>query len=160
MLAKNDRFTSNPYFPKIYDIQIKKIPLEPDDPTTLYDYVWAVEMERLYEFGDVSDDEAFMLGNRIFYDYKSITKEIIKDEAKNNEKEILVAHLYNLITTFKPVKYSTSIKDPQFKKAILLIRALRSKNESMFYDIHSANIMIRRTPAGPQLVITDPLGYS
>lgn len=181
LLAKNDRFTSNPYFPKIYNIQVKKFPVAPDDPTTFYDHVYAVDIERLHEWGTLSHKEALMVGEKIFYDFKQVASHHIKDNTvksnrprplKNTQKQlvhvnwrgVLMDFIRGIVGPLFPEKQSTIIKDPNFKKTILLIRSLKTKAGKgdgwMFYDIHSGNIMIRRAPGGPQLVFTDPVGHS
>lgn len=59
----------------------------------------------------------------------------------------------------RPTDTFTAVVDPQLKQALMIIRSIlrRDAGESIFADIHSGNIMCRRTAAGPQLVITDPL---
>ena len=181
LLAKNDRFTSNPYFPKIYDIQVMKFPLEPNDPTTFYDHAYAVDIERLHKWKTLSDKEALMLGKRMFHNFKRVASDHIQSNTvksnrprppKNTQEQLvhvdwrsaLMDFLDELIGALNPEEYSTIIKDPNFKKTVLLIRSLRNKardaEQSMFYDIHSGNIMIRRGPGGAQLVFTDPVGHS
>lgn len=179
LLAKNDRFTSNPYFPKIYDMQVKKFSLAPDDPSTFYDYVYAVDIERLHDWKTLSNKEALMLGKKMFHNFKQVASEQIERNTtisnrprppKNTQQNLVDIHwravLMSFINSFigalYPEKQSTIIKDPNFKKTILLIRSLKNKaksdDETMFYDIHKGNIMIRRGPSGPQLVFTDPVG--
>ena len=173
MMAKNDRFTSNPYFPRIYDVQVKKFPLEPNDPTTFYDYAYAVDMERLHPIttrADLSPEEARMLGNKMFNDWERIAAEHIKDHTierdrgkKVNWDQVLISFMYEFFdNSFRPKKKSSTIfKDPHLKQAVLLLRSMLRKSRAeggpMFFDLHSGNTMIRRGPGGPQLVFTDPV---
>ena len=53
-------------------------------------------------------------------------------------------------------KLIDELKDPLFKEALRAIAWLSNEHGSSV-DIHDDNVMIRRGPTGPQLVITDPL---
>lgn len=169
LLAKNDRFTGNPYFPRIYDVQVKKFPLDPNEPTTFYDYAYAVDLERLHDWGSISIPEAKMLADKMFYDFDKIASHHIQSNTKedHNGRKIkfydhaLMDFLHDLFNSFSFDKKLTIFKDKHFKQAVMLMRSLHSKTrdsgQPMFWDIHSGNIMIRRGPGGPQLVITDPV---
>jgi hypothetical protein len=179
MLAKNDRFTSNSYFPKIFDVQVKQIPLKPNSPDTYYDYAYAVDMERLHSLEDadsLSQKEGRMLGNKIFHDFERTMRHHIKNNTiRTNRPKVhpkeepkhtnwvgaLMDTIDVVIDSVHTSNTATIIKDVEFKKAMLLLRSLRQKTKSagshMFFDLHSGNIMVRRGPGGPQLVFTDPV---
>lgn len=170
-ISKNERFTSNSYFPKIFDIQVKKFP-DKRTHVTRYQYAYAVDMERLHEFNTLSQKEARMLGNRIFYNFDEIA--VGKDARKNlgsdmDWKKALITLIGRVVEwgADRTSRYTTSIKDVQFKKAVMLLQGLHRKawvgrNDpggmgSMAFDLHKGNIMVRRGPGGPHLVITDPV---
>jgi len=163
LLAKHDRFLKNPYFPKIYDIQVKTYEKDTRDY-----YTYAVDMERLDHWKSLGEEEALALGKRMFYDYERLAKERIKQskDMPNPHNEALMEFIRKDI--FKvwgdPSKigsHKTMFKDPDLKKAVMLIVTLKNAFEGMdksiFFDIHTGNIMVRRTPGGAQLVITDPV---
>ena len=174
LLAKNDRFTSNPYFPKIYDVQVRKF----SDSTTpsVIDYAYAVDMERLHDWSELSNKEALMLGKQMFYNFESIAKTHIeknswyKDRPSEGEHPRHMAYANALIDfieeifdsyKIKPTSKMTIFKDPYLKKAIMLLRSLRDKTRyegvTIVFDIHDGNIMVRRGPTGPHIVFTDPV---
>ena len=159
MLAQNDRFLSNPYFPKIYDVQVKSF-----DRNGREMYAYAVDMERLHDYkkGDaaLSDEEAEIIGNMMFYDFdKQIRKGTQKTFGLATALMVLITDVFRETSRNKH-NVMTKIKDPEFKKALLLLKNLRLKQEvrgSMAFDIHEGNIMIRRGRGIPHLVLTDPV---
>jgi len=59
---------------------------------------------------------------------------------------------------------ATNIKDAELKRAIIILRSFVNKSQSdsdinkrRAPDVHQGNIMVRRGPFMPQLVITDPV---
>ena len=190
MISENDRFTSNPYFPKIYDVQVKKLTTKDDNARPWEMYVYAVDMERLQKYDSLSNEEALMLGEKMFNDFKGIAHDMIEKKTveiddgarlafanplpkdRGREKRnaytwytgVLVDFIHYAITggSKHPSMTTTIYKDPELKKAVMLLRSLKSKADfkgiTLFYDIHDENIMVRRGPGGPHLVFTDPLG--
>jgi viroplasmin and RNaseH domain-containing protein len=49
------------------------------------------------------------------------------------------------------------IKDEHLIQALQYIKSVKDTNKDFALDLHDENIMIRNTPVGPQLVLTDPL---
>ena len=164
MMAGNDRMSSNPYFPKIFDIQVRRFYRK--DFTGKVNlsvrYIYAVDMERLLPFESLSQEEARMLGNKMFYDFERQTKPI-RHKAGSGDPSEPRDHFEGLDTMITAVfddwfreRFLTIIKDSRFKQAVMLIRKLET-DENIAMDIHSENIMIRRGVGGPQIVITDPV---
>jgi len=156
-LAKNDRITKNPYFPKIYSVNVK------EDEKGLARY--AVEMEALLDFDSLSAEEMQMLGERMFFNFHSMLKHYrarmnelgIKDAKLTDHKTLQFTLLKGMENLFSySSKAMTYIKDPNLKGAMLILSSL-VKKQNTNPDIHDGNLMIRRGPGGPQIVITDPV---
>jgi hypothetical protein len=158
-LAKNDRISKNPYFPKIYGVNIK------DDKNGRARY--SVEMERLLDFNSLSMEEMYMLGDKMFFNFYAFAKDararmrddLGKIDAKMQSAE--TASFAIMKAMERVIKYrakvETYIKDPNLKGALLILKSLIKNDSGVNPDIHTGNIMVRRGPGGPQLVITDPV---
>lgn len=164
LLAKNNRFIKNSYFPKIYDVQVRTYKEEGIEETY---YTYAVDMERLYDWSTLRDEEALMLGKRMFYNYEKLSKHFLEKASEYND--IVPQYRIALLEFIRHAVFDiwgeypkdvtdqrTTIKDTDLKKAVMLLKSLKAK-EGVGFDIHSGNIMIRRTSTGPQLVFTDPV---
>jgi hypothetical protein len=69
----------------------------------------------------------------------------------------LVRQLYNEYPNTSTVnKYKLKL-DPNLIQSFKIIKKLEKSNPTFMDDMHINNLMIRRTPIGPQLVINDPL---
>lgn len=162
LLTKHERFLKNPYFPKIYDIQVKTY--EKNGGTY---YTYAVDMERLDHWSSLSEEEALMLGKRMFHDYERLAKQHFKNNKGMPDQQRVSLLEFIRFDIFKGYgvrdfeTHSTVFKDSDLKKAIMLIQSLenvfKGADKTLFFDIHAGNIMVRRTPGGPQLVFTDPV---
>lgn len=159
-LAKNDRISNNPFFPRIYKIQVTK----DNEGRNMY----SVEMETLLDFGTLSSEECNMIGERLFFNYAGFerdalarAKEIASTERRkaisteSNAKFALLKAMGKCLE--RPEQVATYIKDPKLKAALMILQSLLKKNRNMASDIHEGNIMVRRGPGGPHLVITDPI---
>lgn len=159
-LAKNDRISNNPFFPRIYKIKVVKDKQGND--------LYSVEMERLLPFETLSNEECNMIGERLFFNYagferdalayaKEIASSFHRDAltTEGNAKFALLKAIEKCLRNLKEV--ATYIKDPKLKAALMILQSLLKKNKNFDADIHSGNIMIRRGPGGPQLVILDPI---
>lgn len=179
MLANNDRIMSNPYFPRIFDIQVKQFPGPhsrwPDDREQDM-FAYAVDIERLHHFDTLSNEEARMLGNLMFYNFErsgDIPKSRVeRPPGDDSKREAIVTRdytdglmkvLYDTFDRLNPAKRATTFKDPKLKQAVMLVRKVlndgRAKDHNFFADIHSENIMIRRGRGIPQLVFNDPVAH-
>lgn len=161
-LAKNDRISNNPFFPRIYKIKV----VQDNQGNDLY----SVEMERLLPFNSLSTEELNMIGNRLFFNYagferdmlarrKEITPKSYHDKVTLQDAQtarfVMIKALGKCLE--RPQDVVTYIKDPKLKAALLILQDLLKKNREFLDDIHADNIMIRRGPGGPQLVILDPI---
>lgn len=165
MIAKNDRMSSNPYFPKVFNIQVRSFYRKDftEQQNLGVEYVYATDMERLLPFDTLSSEEARMLGNKIFYDFEKkdrpgrtgsgSNKYDYRDELTDRIDDTFDEDFWS----GKPSRLATVVKDRYYKQALMLIKGMISKNDRMRMDMHSENIMIRRGPGGPQIVITDPV---
>jgi hypothetical protein len=71
-----------------------------------------------------------------------------------NNKTLVMKIRFSKVINFC-IKYKSYINDEKLSEfSEILLNNIRSRS---VLDIHSDNIMIRQTPHGPQLVITDPL---
>lgn len=161
-IAKSDRIQRNPYFPKIYSVKIV--------PNNRGRQAYSVEMERLMDFDTLSAEECVMLGERMFFNFAGFAKEYVA-----RRKEIVpTQHRDNVSMKSKGTagfvllkaiekcihhaeKVATYIKDPRLKEALIILRSLIKQDQEINADIHDGNIMVRRGPGGPQLVLTDPV---
>jgi hypothetical protein len=151
-VSQNERWKSNPYLPRVHSQKNYK------DPGGGASYV--VEMEKLVPFMSIEPEEVEAIIDRAFHNlppgkYADLPRqydvvEEITSAAQGNTTSI------------------RNIKDKQLLQAIAMISNIGSKryrgNEygkrssgAMHLDIHTSNVMIRRTSVGAQLVITDPL---
>lgn len=120
---------TNPYFPRFRNIRINKRGNKMQ---------YTVQVEKLFPLSSLYEDEAKALLRRM-YIHPALDDTIVG--AIND-------------AVFKP----KLIKDEQLLEAGRFIRRVMKKYK-LDDDMHLENIMVRRTPYGAQLVITDPLGY-
>jgi len=161
-LAKNDRITNNPFFPRIYKVRVVKDKQGKD--------LYSVEMERLQDFDTLSAEECNMLGQKLFFNYagferdmlarkKEITPTQHRDEVSLEDRGdagfVLLKAIGKCLEN--PEQVATYIKDPKLKAALVILQGMLKRDVGLVPDIHSGNIMVRRGPGGPQLVITDPI---
>lgn len=156
-ILKNNRMQSNPYFPKIYGMKVYQTPDEW--------YFYVVKMEKLYPLTDLSEDEMAAIVEKTLH-----IKHFTPDDASASLNDVDET-LRKVIATIergighgnhqnfpnkRDVTALTNIKDPQLKQAVMVSKQFTRSGEHN-NDIHSANVMFRRTQHGAQLVITDPL---
>lgn len=159
-LAKNDRIANNPFFPRIYKVKVVKDKYGAES--------YSVEMERLMEFETLSPEECNMLGERLFFNYKGFEREAFarQKEITPTERRDAVSREgnagYALLMAMRkcldyPEQVATYIKDPKLKAALMILQSMIKRDVEIVPDIHSGNVMVRRGPSGPHLVITDPI---
>lgn len=161
-IAKSDRIQRNPYFPKIYSVKIA--------PDIRGNQMYSIDMERLLDWDTLSAEECVMLGERMFFNFAGFAKEYVarrkeivpaerRDQVSLKSKGtagfVLLKAIEKCINHGEEV--ATYIKDPRLKEALIILRSLIKKDRDMYPDIHDGNIMVRRGPGGPQLVLTDPV---
>jgi hypothetical protein len=161
-IAKSDRIQRNPYFPKIYNVKIVR--------DNKGNQAYSVDMERLLDFDTLSAEECVMLGERMFFnfagfakEYVARRKEIVPTQHRDNVsmKSKGTAGFVLLKAIEKCINYgeqvATYVKDSRLKEAMMILRDLIKRDEDVSPDIHDGNVMVRRGPGGPQLVLTDPV---
>lgn len=161
-IAKSDRIQRNPYFPKIYSIKII--------PDKHGNQMYSVDMERLLNFETLSAEECVMLGERMFFNFAGFAKEYVarrKEIMPSQHRDAVsmkskgTAGFVLLKAIEKCINYgeqvATYVKDPRLKEAMMILRDLIKKDHDVSPDIHDGNVMVRRGPGGPQLVLTDPV---
>lgn len=172
MLSKNERISNNPFFPRIYDLKTFK---GKDSK-----YTYSVNMEKLQPMDTLSLEEVLMLGRNLFTDFDASMKqyraEIYPDlktpkrtdsEAENerlqhwyqgsmrNAAVDCLAHMFDVAMDYNS-GVATNVKNSHLKQAMMLIRKTVQSNQFVS-DIHRDNIMVRRGPTAPQIVVTDPI---
>jgi hypothetical protein len=126
-----------------------------------------VTMERLTGLLKFSGEELLNVLKRITGDSYSVEiSSLIEDYELYRNKYDIIDLIINLIgIAINPKNYpelpkhfkGLKIEDPELMKAIKIVRNL--VDQGYTDDIHDANIMARRTPYGPQLVMLDPLAF-
>ena len=136
----------NPYFPKVTSIQQVKAPAKDN-------IMFAIYMEHLAESTDGSAVETETMFRTIF------TEKYLERFSGRYAKGIGLAHhlASHVSSALEGNVHHSSIKDKHFLNAASLINKIYNRVPQVGIDIHSGNIMIRRTETGPQLVITDPV---
>ncbi len=136
-LIKHDLIDSNPHFPRVYNI--KKI--VDKNGKEIYKY----RMERLEQMGDLNDDikETILKQNFDTTDYGGWPVD---------DYDRLAA---DILSRAVRLKHPDRIKQSSLKEAVLTLYEIYANN-SWTVDLHRYNFMIRRTPTGFQIVLTDP----
>jgi len=171
--------SSNPYIPRFFNVRAYDLK---DSTENLGTYI--AEMETLHKFDSLNIEELLYVGDKAFFEFENIVNRkerfnrglssgrASKKYHKSNSsltrqktsfprgKNIMEDALIHLLEyAFIGTNSLTNVKDPLLKQAIMFIKKIniQMNKKIQIFDIHEGNIMVRRTPAGPQLVITDPL---
>lgn len=120
----------NPYFPRVYN---KNIDSSSTASTTL---------EKLEPISKLRPEEVGSISQKIFG----------TDEITN------VGRLAEIIEKSIEQKKVEGALDDEYIKAVYILHRI-AKKENLIVDVSDENIMIRRTPIGVQLVITDPFSH-
>jgi len=150
-----------PVFPQINYIQIYQY--QTHEPDHYPEYYYKVGMERLHPSSDLSKEEWIHFINRLTQPYKMIDL----DNLDAMELGTIFVSKLQTLTNFgyfdfpdeeeKTVKIKLNdIKDQYFRIAI---RTMKKEGKRFNLDLHRENYMFRRTPYGPQIVLTDPFSY-
>lgn len=138
-ISKNDELKSNPFLPRIYAIRSLK-----DDHGNRK---LSANIERLVNAVQIENEDPDMLA-----DY--ISTIVDTDSTPKSFNLTLIEYLAKILQIAAARGNYTNIKNDQLKEALAFIHEM---SEFFWLDIHSGNIMFRRTKYGIQLVITDPL---
>jgi hypothetical protein len=134
---------SNPYFPRIYVIELKKDPKGKIIPN--YD------IEALSNGDDFSFESLLSLAKRMYKDFPTMTEE--HDGGILGLRRKMAEYMRDSVRA----NDFSAIRDNNLKGALMLVAKIIKSNENFMCDLHKDNIMFRGTPNGPQLVITDPI---
>jgi hypothetical protein len=159
-LLKYPGLKKNPYLPRIHSV-------EHDDDNSVVEY----EIERLHPFDDPKishPDMLWAICNKMFtpQQVKWMKEDVDLEPTQRDPREehvVLRRAIAEVIAMCIPGgNLDDTIKDPQLKQAINVVRAVlrHNRGSGVYTDIHSDNIMWRMTGTMPQLVITDPLYQS
>ena len=134
----NHEDNSNPYFPKFRGITIYE---DPDGGI-----VYSAQMERLFPMRKLRRRE----------------KVAVLEKMLGDREEAGVSEFTSISSVIREVIQGYDIKnhvvDEELIKAAEFINHVAKKHK-IGNDIHDDNIMIRRSPYGSQVVITDPLSF-
>jgi hypothetical protein len=134
----------NPFFPRIYNAKLYRNRNYKSTQQKI-EYFMMVQIEKLTP-----------ISQKNIYDIlPSIFKQIGVNPTKEkyDDNDIYTQALLDMdVSELKEL--STRSKNPKFKEAINLLAPYITRYGN---DLHDENLMIRLTPHGPQLVITDPI---
>lgn len=156
-IFKNNRMASNPYFPRVYDLRI----IDHSKSRSMSDDEYVAEIEELYSFDDLSPDELNAIGDKIFHDWQGIKdRNYIVDRSSDLSSNLAVT-IQSMLANRSDDEFLSQVRDKHFIQAIAIISNISKKaggKTGIYPDIVTQNLMVRRTPVGPQLVLSDPLG--
>jgi hypothetical protein len=143
LLACKKYANSNPYLPRIESIK-----------TVNYDgsrLLYTITMEALEEFNWIEEEG-----------YDVILDKLFGEGPPTDEADIDAGVVARAISKMVRTGNFNGVVDKSFIQVANIIRAVANRVSPKggiedLIDLHSGNMMIRRTSVGPQLVITDPL---
>lgn len=125
----------NVHFPKVY--KVKTVTDAGGERKNFY------EIEKLYPLRQMTDEELASISENVFGSSYTLVPSNIAERIE-----------YAVTDT----AWREKIKSESLKNAIEALVKI-SKESDFSLDIHEDNIMFRRTPHGPQLVISDPFSF-
>lgn len=129
----NDRMSSNPYFPRVYNLKTYK------------NGSYVIEVEKLQRL-DQFDIEMLHAAGRQMFTHWPETNQMDSFNAARRISEMI----------WDALTHTNYVKDEQLKQALYLIKLIhRTKKAGL--DINSNNVMGRQTSYGLQVVLSDPL---
>lgn len=134
-IVNDELMSKNPFFPRIYSVDTTV-----DKEKKLH---YKIEMEQLYHLKELSQVELNALYNNI-----------IGLDTKKEITPILLAKTVSGLVDNPTRAPKTANK--KFINAAKIIKEI-SLSIPAYIDLHANNMMVRRTPFGYQLVLTDPL---
>jgi hypothetical protein len=152
-----------PVFPQIHSIEIFQ---HQDKQYSSYGpvYCYKINMERLYNVGDLNEKEHEFLLHRLLG--RELTTQERQTLVMNNNllpwfyTDILQSLAWNgKVEQAGGITLNLKISDIHDRYLQTALTAIKSvkKVKKASMDLHSGNVMYRRTPYGVQPVITDPL---
>jgi hypothetical protein len=137
-----DYAKENPFFPRVYGVTIQTDKNGDKRPS--------YTLEKLHRLDEADPEVVKGMAEKLFVPG---SRPLLKILRFRNPGERLVEEIEQTLTSGQ----MGDIADPNLRDALLLIRMIAQKYK-YGYDLHWDNAMVRYTPHGPQLVITDPLG--
>lgn len=141
-LAKSD--IHNPCFPRIYDINRKE--------DKYGNYIFDYKVEKLLEPDELSVEEMESICDHYF----SIS-EPVKQWHMERGSRTMAKLFSDAINQTISGSSNGLIKDEALIEALSYLKKFMKDNDDVMYDLHSGNIMYRRTSHGLQLVLNDPV---
>jgi hypothetical protein len=145
----------NPYLPKVYAIHFHRS----KDGLIAFE----LELERLEELSKLNRREVIAIGSKIFGD-PDFEQGIENYMEKQKVTHLSRAAYHNFLLAAVRAKalginryYGMRIKDPYLRHALAILSRVKRTDSRIFLDMSTENVMVRRTPVGAQLVLTDPL---
>lgn len=155
-LAIRDHAESNPYLPRIYDIDQEYHRVK-NRVLSRYTY----KIERLFSGEILNTKQILALGEYNFRDYEALMEKLNGPKWRSLDDESLWDQLTKMLRIYLPDSSSGMILQPELIQANTLIKQiiseLKTTNRNVVYDLFSDNIMVRMYPS-LHLVITDPVG--
>lgn len=141
-IIDNNLMDENIHFPRVYNV--KKI------RDKFNNVVYKFDIERLEHMDELSNEIIETIMNENF------NEESFNAENYDNSENIsqLAARMMSSFI-IKGTK-NKFIKSESLKEALSMLTKMRNEHTSWHLDLHWKNFMIRRTPVGYQIVLTDP----
>jgi len=157
-LSKDEDAQANPYFPRFRRINKFKGNYN-DQGLPRQSYV--VKVEALEPYSNLSKAERKMILNKIFNEHGIDVANHYLDKPGYNKPgwKLAAAVRACLENDTWADELRWQIEDKKFEQAIEFLQKT-AKEYDYEFDLHSNNLMVRRTSVGPQLVLNDPLGFS
>jgi len=161
----------NPFFPIIYNAKLYEYAKSTDadmgtrTTITAFDgeskYKLVIHQERLHTIEDATTNYIEAVVHQLIglgFDFEPDREDDIVGELKKpnpNFKWIINSLITELDWSSGRAAIKKNTKNTQLKKALSVLEPYFREFNS---DMHEGNVMIRFSPAGPQLVIIDPFG--
>ena len=155
-LSRDPEMHENPHLPRIHIV--RNIYNKDNDERQ-----YIVRMEKLYPWAQLSEEEYEIMVKHTFTD--SFIAQVNNSLPEWRKDRLYWSVFMQWVersfvsADYIPEKAYTALKSKDLQNALTKIARLADK-ENVRLDIHSANIMFRKTQYGPVLVITDPLSSS
>ena len=151
--AAGPHMGENPYLPRVYKINVIADPL--------YRYKPSYKLEKLDDLASCDRAELRYLIESAFPGYLESLISTIDTSSEWAMGRGLIQEIKLVIEGPRQYpKYAAKHQftvNPELLQAATIIQRVISSNKHFSLDLHSKNVMVRRTQVGVQLVITDPI---
>lgn len=146
-LASDDHIASNPWFPRVYKMKVY------ETTDKVFKYFYIAFMEKLQPLTSLSDEELRnLIARSVQPRLSSRIRAAIPMSKYDPTAKLLKMQGHQLREILVSKIRDWQARDPQLKEALDFLLNFHKDT-----DITEWNIMVRRTPVGPQLVLADPL---